>query len=214
MSHNNFKIPSWIRKNTIQITFMISSPLFTVNFHSVQGHRHTVMVPLVWIRKSNQFVPDYQNTLYFTNSMQPLSMEIYEQLGKFFYSMAITGQEKLFTPILNTPEVTIFNWKNDQKAYDAWRRQQRANETVKERKQRMSERHMEIEFRPGGKGMKKSERKFYKTQLDLLCANLQSNNNLNELRNIAKQLHMSGYSRLNKAQLCRRIAYELQPEFI
>ena len=80
---------------------------------------------------------------------------------------------------------------------------------VQKRKQRRSTRRIIMENKPGGKEYKKTRTRFYKRQLDDLCYDLSDNNTLPELRALAKQLKMQYVSRLNKPQLCKRIAKEL-----
>ena len=77
------------------------------------------------------------------------------------------------------------------------------------RKQKRAMRRTMMEYRPGGKKAKQVAHKWYQRQVDDFCQNLNDNNTVPELRQIAKNLKLTRYSHLNKKQLCKRIASHL-----
>ena len=118
-----------------------------------------------------------------------------------------TTKLPIYIPTLGYRDKTILRiwinsfWKKLQKKFQE---KQRAKI-----KQRSYQRRFEMEYKPGGKEAKKLEQHFYRQQLNMFCEDLHDQNTLKDLQQLAKHLKLSRYSRLNKKQLCKKIAEEL-----
>lgn len=67
---------------------------------------------------------------------------------------------------------------------------------------------------PGGRIAREAARRFGARAVKQLCQDLQDNSTLPQLRELAKRARIRGYSKLNKGQLCKTLAYFYAPEFL
>lgn len=82
--------------------------------------------------------------------------------------------------------------------------------------QRVTARRRALEARqlaPGGRLAKEAQRTFYRRYVRQLCADLDDQATVPELRALAKKVGLRGYAALRKAALCRRLAYHYAKEF-